>query len=150
MKQILSLLLLVFSVQIASAQTYIGNENDIAQILDNTKAFSEYIKDSDYKMIGQSYTKDAKIFPNNRNILEGTEAILDYWKLPTGVKILHHKVVSNEIKILGAEAYDYGTYEGTTQAANGEVSSWKGKYVIVWKKVDGKWKMYLDIWNGIK
>jgi len=30
------------------------------------------------------------------------------------------------------------------------LSSWKGKYVIVWKKVDSKWKMHLDIWNSVK
>ncbi|MCD2258800.1 YybH family protein [Psychroserpens luteolus] len=150
MKSICSILLLICTMQFAIAQTYTGNEDDIAQILKNTETFSEYIKASNYKMIGASYTADAKIFPNNKEIIEGTEAIINYWKLPKGVSIKYHKVTSHEIKILGDEAYDYGVYQGATLLGSGEEVSWKGKYVIVWKKENNTWKMYLDIWNSIK
>ena len=60
-----------------------------------------------------------------------------------------HKITPKEIKVVGNEAYDYGYYEGTTLRANGSESNWKGKYVIIWKKVAGEWKIYLDIWNRI-
>ncbi|WP_298901695.1 nuclear transport factor 2 family protein [uncultured Psychroserpens sp.] len=150
MKSLLSIVLVILTSQLSYSQTYTGGKEDIDHILKNTVLFSTYIKDSNYKMIGASYTNDAKIFPNNRDIIEGTKDIIAYWTLPDGVSIKHHKVVSNEIKILGDEAYDYGTYEGTTLLKNGKEVSWKGKYVIVWKKIDGIWKMYLDIWNSIK
>lgn len=149
MKSLFTILIAVLSMHFTYAQTYTGPQEDINQILKNTETFSEYIKDSNYKMIGASYTDDAKIFPNNKEILEGTDAIITYWTLPTGVSIKHHQVTSNEIKVIGNEAYDYGTYRGTTLLGNGEEVSWKGKYVIIWKKVDGVWKMYLDIWNSI-
>ncbi|WP_209402705.1 DUF4440 domain-containing protein [Pseudozobellia sp. WGM2] len=132
------------------AQKYIGPQEDIDQILANAKNFSQYVMDSDYEMIGKSYTEDAKIFPNNRDILTGEEAILGYWHLPEGLETIHHKLMPEEIKVWGDEAYDYGYYEGKTKKANGEISSWKGKYVVVWRKENGDWKMYLDIWNGVK
>ncbi|MDG5491567.1 DUF4440 domain-containing protein [Psychroserpens sp. SPM9] len=150
MKSLITALALIVTFHSAISQTYSGDKEDIAQILKNTETFSGYIKTSDYKMIGASYTKDAKIFPNNKEIIEGTEAIINYWKLPKGVSIKHHKVTSHEIKILGDEAYDYGIYQGTTLLGSGEEVSWKGKYVIVWKKINGTWKMYLDIWNSIQ
>jgi ketosteroid isomerase-like protein len=32
--------------------------------------------------------------------------------------------------------------------SDGSESAWQGKNVMIWKKVDEEWKMYLDIWNS--
>jgi ketosteroid isomerase-like protein len=130
-------------------QTFIGEKEDINKILANISMFSQYVMDSDYDKIANSYTEDGKIFPNNLTIIEGRDAIKEYWKLPPGVLTSYHKITPKEIKVNGHEAYDYGLYEGKTKRKNGEEVSWKGKYVIVWKKIDGNWMMYLDIWNRI-
>jgi ketosteroid isomerase-like protein len=42
-----------------------------------------------------------------------------------------------------------GYYEGKSLKQDGEEISWKGKYLIVWKKEANDWKMYMDIWNRI-
>lgn len=97
-----------------------------------------------------AYTDDAKIFPNNMDIIEGRDAIITYWTLPEGVETIYHKITPEEIKILGNEAYDYGYYEGKTKRADGSELKWKGKYVIIWKKINEEWKIYLDIWNRIQ
>jgi len=144
-----TLILLFLSINLGLAQEYMGSKKDIDQILKKAENFSKYVMDSDYDMISASYTRDAKIFPNNRKILTGKDSILAYWQLPEGIQISHHKLMPEEIKVIGQEAYDYGYYEGTTQKANGEESSWKGKYVVIWRKEAGDWKMYLDIWNGL-
>lgn len=148
-KIIFTLLFVTFSMQYGIGQTYSGNQQDIDQILKNIKDFSSYVNTSNYAMIGSSYTKDAKIFPQRGDIIAGVEGIQKYWVLPEGVKINNHKITPVEITVVGDTAYDHGYYEGTTLKANGEKSSWKGKYVIVWKRVGATWKMYLDIWNSI-
>ena len=140
--------ILFFSFQ-GFSQTYTGDQKEIDQILKNAASFSEYIINADYDKIAASYTEDGKIFPNKRKIIEGREKIRAYWVLPEGVSTVSHKVTASEIKVIGDEAYDYGYYEGATKSANGSISRWGGKYVIVWKKVNGDWKMYLDIWNSI-
>jgi ketosteroid isomerase-like protein len=96
-----------------------------------------------------AYTIDGKIFPNRREIMGGSKDLLQYWTLPEGIKILKHKITPVEITIVKKTAYDHGYYERETLTAEGKKISWKGKYVIVWKKVGKDWKMYLDIWNGI-
>lgn len=93
-----------------------------------------------------------KIFSSGTVIIEGWEAIKQHWILPDNVKILSHKITPSEITPseithLGDTAYDFGYYEGKTLAANGDTTSWKGKYVIIWEKTDDLWKVYLDIWN---
>lgn len=144
---LISCMLLVCTV---TSQTYSGDKEEIDQILSNIRDFSSAVKKSDYQSIGKAYTADAKIFPSNKEIIEGRDAIIEYWTLPAGVQTIHHKIIPEEIKILGDEAYDYGYYEGTTRRADGSEVPWRGKYVIVWKKIDGEWMMYLDIWNRIK
>jgi len=142
-------LFLLFNAVQLTAQNYQGPKEDIDQILENTRLFSGYIINADYDNIAASYTEDAKIFPGNIDIIAGQEDIKAYWILPEGVETAYHKVTSEEIKVIGNEAYDYGYYEGRTKRGE-EVSSWRGKYVIIWQKIDGTWKMYLDIWNSIR
>lgn len=149
MKTLILVTFLFISCSITS-QINEGNQEDINMIISNIKDFSVAVMNSDYQSIGMAYTIDAKIFPNNTDIIHGREAIIKYWTLPEGVQTKYHKITPEEIKILGNEAYDYGYYEGTTLRSNGTESSWKGKYVIVWKKINQDWKMYLDIWNRIK
>ncbi|MFS4449095.1 YybH family protein [Maribacter sp. 2307UL18-2] len=148
-KNLLTFGLLIVTISCYS-QEFSGNQKDIDQILQNAQDFSSYVVGANYEMIVESYTEDAKLFPNNMKILEGKEAILNYWKLPEGVQTTYHKLMPSEVKVIGDEAYDYGYYEGKTKRANGEESSWKGKYVVIWRKVEGDWKMYLDIWNAVK
>ena len=125
-------------------------EAEKAIILKNAEKFSSYVMASDYDNIEASYTNSAKIFPNNTKIIEG-ENIKKYWILPEGYSTSHHKIFPEEITIVDDNtAYDYGYYEGKTKNVEGEENSWKGKYVIVWKKEDGNWKMELDIWNNVR
>lgn len=147
--KLLIVLFLALSFKYLQGQTLNGNKDDIQTILKNTEDFSKYVMASDYDKIATSYTEDAKIFPNSTLILEG-EDIIKYWTLPEGISTSYHKITQTEITIIEDTAYDYGYYEGKTKHKDGGESSWKGKYVIVWKKVDGDWKMYLDIWNSVK
>jgi ketosteroid isomerase-like protein len=130
-----------------SSQNYIGPKADIDQILENTRLFSTYVVNQDVESIGMSYTSDAKIFAGNRDIIEGRKLIMDYWTPQGNGKNTHHKITSHEIKVTSDEAYDYGVYEGSTLQSDSTTVDWQGKYVVIWKKDDGKWRMYLDIWN---
>ncbi len=124
--------------------------SDEEQIRASAKAFSaSYIK-QDYESIAKSYTPDAKLFPNNTPIIVGYEAIKKRWSNSSGYTPIEHEVIPREIVVLGDTAHDYGVYMGKNKNDDGTETTYKGKYVIVWKKINNQWKMYLDIWNRIK
>ncbi|MEM6644228.1 MAG: nuclear transport factor 2 family protein [Bacteroidota bacterium] len=126
------------------------SQDDKSQILAQAKKFSAYLMSGERDKIVQLYTKDAKIFPTGKDILDGPK-LAEYWNPTsrTASKTLYHKLTPVEIKIWGAEAYDYGYYEG--RSTNGKQNfKWKGKYVVIWKKEAGVWKMHLDIWNAVE
>ncbi len=126
------------------------SDHEKEKIILMARKFSESYINEDYETLVNIYTSDAKIFPNNTKIIEGTEAIKKRWQLAEGYKVLHHQIIPNEIKFIGDYAYDYGYYEGKTQNPNKSISEWKGKYVVLWKKIEEDWKMYLDIWNSVR
>jgi ketosteroid isomerase-like protein len=44
-------------------------------------------------------------------------------------------------------AYEVGTFELTLDDAQGKPVKTPGKYVVVWKQTDGKWRVAADIFN---
>ncbi len=146
---ILLFLLVGGSVSGSYSQTYKGDSGDVKQILTNIASFSRFYVNADYESLANSYTSDAKILPPGADIISGREAIKKRWTLPPGVSVSYHKATPTEIKIEGKYAYDIGYYEGTTRQKDGSESSWRGKYLIVWKKERKDWKIYADAWSRI-
>lgn len=126
-----------------------GERSDLDAILDKVSRFSETYMNEDHEGIAQFYTENGKIMPGGTKIIEGRKAIAERWKLPEDSDVILHKVTPTEISIEGNTAYDYGYYEGRSKNPKGEVSDWKGKYVIIWKKIGGEWLIEVDIWNGV-
>lgn len=126
-----------------------GQDKEVAAIKEQVKKFSSYLMTDQREEVVKMYTSDAKIFPDGTDILED-DGLSNYWNPENrSWKTTYHKVTPVEIKVIGSEAYDWGYYEG--RSSNGDrTSEWKGKYVIVWRKEEGEWKIYLDIWNSIK
>jgi len=52
-----------------------------------------------------------------------------------------------EVAASGDLAYDRGTYRFAMETPGGRVED-VGKYLMVWKKIDGEWKVILDISNS--
>ncbi|NNJ89803.1 MAG: DUF4440 domain-containing protein [Eudoraea sp.] len=130
-------------------KTLSSNEAERENLLTTMKEFSKAYMAGDYETIADAYTSDGKIFPTNAPIIEGKEAIKKRWILPEGTSILNHELQPEEINFLGNYAIDYGYYMGRSKAKDGKEADFKGKYVVVWKKIDAEWKMYLDIWNRV-
>ena len=122
-------------------------QEEVFKVVKNIISFSKYYTSQNYDALANAYSGDGVILPPGADIIKGREAIKKRWILPEGVKVPYHKIKPIEIKIINDFAYDIGYYEGRTIRKNGSEVSWKGKYLIVWKKEDGDWKIYADAWN---
>lgn len=143
----LFLFLTLFTANQVVGQEYHGNQEDIKQILEQSRLFSQYYVNNEPEKIAATYTSDGKILPVKRPMIEGTEGLEKFWTTPDSRKILKHQAIASEIRIIDDYAYDHGIYKGESQSNGGDISSFGGNYVFVWKKVNGIWKIYLDIWN---
>ena len=52
-----------------------------------------------------------------------------------------------EVAVSGDLAYDRGTYRFAMETPNGRVED-IGKYLMIWKRIDGEWKVVVDISNS--
>jgi ketosteroid isomerase-like protein len=123
-------------------------EQEKAEIITASLAFSQAYVGCDLEKQMSFYTDDIVNIPGSRPMLEGKKAVTEYWTRPATNIILEHRSIPTEIEIIGKMAKDYGYYEGKS-VRNGDTSSFKGQYLITWRKEsDGKWRMSADMWSG--
>ncbi|NQZ86019.1 MAG: nuclear transport factor 2 family protein [Colwellia sp.] len=116
------------------------------------EAFSQAFVEGDIETIMSIYSPDAKIVYGENNIENNINAIRKYWtpNLKSSWKLNWHKTESEELIIDGQLASDIGYYSGLSIHDDGRESKFGGAYVIVWRKIDGVWRIHLDMWNAIK
>lgn len=148
MKSLLLLILSLASYQVLSAT----NNADQLAISAQAKAFSQAFVNGDIETIMAIYSPNAKIINGNDNIENDINVIRGYWtpNLKSSWQLKWHKTQSDELIIDGQLASDIGYYSGLSMNEDGRESQFGGAYVIVWRKIDGVWRIHLDMWNDIK
>lgn len=91
------------------------------------------------------YTQDGQVLPPNSDVLTGRQAIQAFWKglMDMGVKAVTLETV--EVDAIGTMAYEVGRFG--LQGAEGQVID-SGKYIVIWKREDGRWQVHRDIFNS--
>ncbi len=88
------------------------------------------------------YTENGQFLAPNMDFLRGRAAIQQFFQgaLDMGVKEL--KLETLEIETFGDTAFEVGTYE---LLAEGGAQADSGKFIVIWKKVDGQWRLHRDM-----
>jgi uncharacterized protein (TIGR02246 family) len=91
------------------------------------------------------YTGDGLVMPPNGDFVRSQEAIQGFWQaiMDMGVKEANLEIV--EVEDLGDTAIEVSTY--AMHGEGGQVLD-DGKYIVIWKKEDGQWKLHRDIFNS--
>jgi uncharacterized protein (TIGR02246 family) len=121
---------------------------DSAAIHELSRRFSAAYVRGDAAAMAELYTADAVIFPEQSEWITGREAIMRYWTLGPGRRITRHVASPARIIVDGDHAYDYGTFEIAGERDGAAWGPHRGKYVVVWRRDKGTWRMQLDIWNS--
>jgi uncharacterized protein (TIGR02246 family) len=107
-----------------------------------------FFNKGDFAGITSLYTDDAIAFPPGAPMVKGNTAIGAMWK-GMAEQISDPKVTTIDVKPLGpTAAREIGTFSLKTKGPTPREVS--GKYVVVWEKVGGVWKLANDIWNDGK
>jgi ketosteroid isomerase-like protein len=144
LKELLALLIalpLLLSLGSATAQP-----SDIRGVIEEgNQQWSMAFSTGDSAALAAMYTPNAQLFPMHREIVSGIEAIQQFWQgvMASGVK--GATLTTLEVDEQGDTAYEVGKYE---LRGEGHKVLDHGKYVVVWKRAQGQWRLHRDIWNS--
>jgi uncharacterized protein (TIGR02246 family) len=117
-----------------------------AAIHQGTKAWMAAWNAGDAAAIAALYADDAVVMAPGAETAKGSAAIEGLLKAALeaagGSKM---EIKPTEVMESGGLAVEVGTFAEV--AADGSHRD-HGKYMAIWKKVDGKWTLYRDIWNS--
>ena len=105
--------------------------------------FMEAFSQGDAAGVAACYTEDGQLMPPNGEIVSGRAALqTGFQELIDGKYSLQLETI--EVEGHGDTAHEIGNY---TMAVDGETVD-EGKYIVIWKNVDGQWKLHRDIFNS--
>jgi len=106
--------------------------------------FMTFLAEADSIGLGNLYTTDAKLMMTGAPAISGIENIQSAFSgmIKSGISSAELRT----IEVWGTE--DLITDEGEYSLFVGETEVDQGKYMVLWKKEDGKWKILRDILNS--
>lgn len=104
----------------------------------------ELQKDGDAAGMGRMYTEDAVLLPAGHEKRMGREDIEAFWAQVLGGGVEDVQLTTENLVPLGDDlVYEIGSYTTTPRDA----APVSGYYLVLWKRVDGDWKLHVDIFN---
>ena len=108
------------------------------------KAFIAAFLRGDSAAISQLYTESAQVIGPGQPVARGRAEIQAAWQkaIDSGVKEV--KLETLDVESAGDLAYETGNVR--LVAKDGKID--QARYLVVWKREGGRWKLHRDIWNA--
>jgi ketosteroid isomerase-like protein len=115
-------------------------------------AWSNAAEKKDVDSVAGFMAEDGSTLPPNAPEIKGHEAVKKGWADLLALKDSNIKWAPTLVQVAdsGEIGYTSGTWSMAWTGDRGEKLTDNGKYLEVWKKVDGKWKCYLDMYSSDK
>jgi uncharacterized protein (TIGR02246 family) len=120
-----------------------------ADITAVNRAFEEAARKADVERIASLYTGDAIVLPPDASPVRGRDNIKQLWKsVISDMGLTDVKLDTVDLEMAGDTAYEVGKATLTMQPKGGQVTTAAVNFVVVWKNVNGQWRLHRDIWNA--
>ena len=108
------------------------------------------VRDKDAVASAGFYASDGAMLNADAPLARGTAAVTAAWQRLLSMRNVKLTFASTQLIVSnsGDMAYDVGTYELSFDDDDKGMVKDIGKYVTVWKKVGGEWKVAADIANS--
>jgi ketosteroid isomerase-like protein len=106
----------------------------------------EVVGRRDLASLERVYTRDARILPPGAPAVTGRAAVTEFWRSAiTAMDVQSLRLHTLSLDLLGDDrAQEVGRAELTVAGRDAPVAI---KYVVLWKREDGSWRLDVDIWN---
>jgi ketosteroid isomerase-like protein len=115
-----------------------------ASIEAGNRQWEAAVAKGDGAAVAALYTANGQLLPAGSEAVTGTAAIQKFWQGVMDSGIRGAKLTTLEVEGHGDSAHEVGQYELRDQG--GKVLD-KGKYVVIWKRDGGRFKLHRDIWT---
>lgn len=139
------ILVLIFSVSLFA-------QSDLEKFAQKTQdTFKKAMETNKGEMVLELYADDAISMPSYEPMIKGLDALKKKVEMD---KMMPMNIISFEMNVLevvesGDYGYEVGTYTMSMEMP-GMDKPWDdvGKYITIYKKIDGNWKIKYDTWNS--
>lgn len=135
---------MTIALTLAVAVPWVAIAGDEGALAGTSQAWIDAYNNGDAAAIAAMMTEDAMVLPPGAEPVKGRDAIEDFWAAAIAIG-LKGNLDPLEASIDGDLGYKMGTYELLTPEGD-RVDH--GKWIEVWKNVDGEWLMHRDIYNS--
>jgi uncharacterized protein (TIGR02246 family) len=105
--------------------------------------FGDLCNRRDVAGLAELYTETAIILPPGSELHEGRDAIAEFWRGAFDAGVRNVALEPIDVEEYGSDvAREIGAFSLDTPTGHVE-----GKYVVIWKRIDGEWRLDTDIWN---
>ena len=116
----------------------------LSEISAVNRQFEDAARKGDLDRLASLYTTDAIALPPDAPLVKGRDAIKQMWgTVAQQIGLKDVRLNTLDFEQAGDTGYEVG--EATLTVSSGTVVV---KFVVVWKKVGGQWRLHRDIWNS--
>ena len=109
------------------------------------KVFMDAAARGDAAGVAALYTEDGQLLPPNAGPATGRAAVQAFFQAAMDMGIKSALLTTVEVEGHGDTATEVGRIK---LFGEGEQELDQGKYLVIWKNVDGQWMLYRDIFNS--
>ena len=94
------------------------------------------------------YTDTATLLPPGAPVAKKQAAIQAFWAGAIRSGLKNGRLEAQSVESYGRTGREIGRFSVDAPAPGGQTAQVEGKYLVIWKKVHGAWKLDADIWNA--
>jgi len=116
-------------------------------------AFAEAFNAKDAARVASFYADDAIVMPPDQTMIRGHRNVEAYYVRGFRQDVSNFRLAPMESVIAGSHAFEAGTStlterKGVSPLGEPALVTTGGKYVVIYRRVNGQWKIAYDIFNN--
>lgn len=120
-----------------------------AEIAAVNRLFEEAARKHDAARLASLYTPDAVVMPPDGPFVRGHDDIREMWAgAIKQLGLIDVKLDTRDLEVVGDTAYETGEATLELEPERGRRATAVVKFVVVWKRIGGEWRLHRDIWNA--
>jgi uncharacterized protein (TIGR02246 family) len=116
----------------------------------NNRAFEKAVESGNVEAIAALLAPDIISLPPDGPIVAGREAVRQLWE--SAIReygMTKFQINTDNLDVVGDMASEVGRATMTMAPPGGKSETTEVKYLVVWKRLSGRWLLHRDIYNAI-